>query len=564
MVIILFIFKDLLVLYNINMLHLDYLMISNGGCDPFHYIKGNGGLGYKPSAHFMHGLGYSHDWMDGSGFISYKNKFNTSHDFPKDQSHTLDEISKLSGYSKKGLQTIYNKGIGAYHTNPQSVRPQVKSPEQWAMARVYAAINPKSGAHKVDKSHLKGLGFDKEFPEINEIISEENPVAIKDLLLKDFNPIEDIAFDNSRDIIKETNQINDWLEFYDNLTKKERFNYLTEEDKIKLKEKAEAILEYRKYVDYLKENAFEGEEKAKKQFKKKFTKPFFDTTVNEMLTQDPFDGYNYFQNQKKLHPDETKNEPNGIAWEKVQNEPENKKAVSRYTGDKSNVRLFSSELQDILEPTDEYVEKLLKRLNKNDLLPSQTIPFDSYNDKYFIEKKNYIHTKNSLGENLDLKEMKNVFNLHREGYSPEEIEKKYLIEGRKLPNILITKGKLTGLDVKGNRAPMYATFDTDKNGERFVSAIKLHKNFIAENGEPKYIPMNKPITIWEGNRGLIYDLLLDNTRVFYDPLKDPNLKLKNDGSFDTSHYKTTTSNNEEFIEVPLTRVNMSKIRKIKK
>jgi hypothetical protein len=68
MVIILFIFKDLLVLYNINMLHLDYLMISNGGCDPFHYIRGTGGLGYKPSPPFMHGLGYSHDWMDGSGF----------------------------------------------------------------------------------------------------------------------------------------------------------------------------------------------------------------------------------------------------------------------------------------------------------------------------------------------------------------------------------------------------------------------------------------------------------------------------------------------------------------
>jgi len=68
MVIILFIFKDLLVLYNINMLHLDYLMISNGGSDPFHYIKGNGGLGYKPSPPFMHGLGYSHDWIDGSGF----------------------------------------------------------------------------------------------------------------------------------------------------------------------------------------------------------------------------------------------------------------------------------------------------------------------------------------------------------------------------------------------------------------------------------------------------------------------------------------------------------------
>jgi hypothetical protein len=87
--------------------HLDYLMISNGGCDPFHYIKGNGGLGYKPSPPFMHGLGYDYNLIDGSGFNSYKNKFNTSHELPKDESHTLDEISKLTGYSKKGLQTIY-------------------------------------------------------------------------------------------------------------------------------------------------------------------------------------------------------------------------------------------------------------------------------------------------------------------------------------------------------------------------------------------------------------------------------------------------------------------------
>ena len=126
--------------------HLDYLMLDNGGCDPFHYMTGNGGLGYKPHEPYIHGVG--------SIFNSYKNKFNTKHHFPKDQSHTLIELSKLSGYDKDGLQTIYNKGIGAYHTNPQSVRPQVKSPEQWAMARVYAAMNPKSKAHHVDKSHL--------------------------------------------------------------------------------------------------------------------------------------------------------------------------------------------------------------------------------------------------------------------------------------------------------------------------------------------------------------------------------------------------------------------------
>jgi hypothetical protein len=86
--------------------------------------------------------------------LTYKNKFNKKHGFDKDESHSLKEISKLSGYQLKGLQTIYDKGIGAYKTNPSSVRPQVKSPEQWAYSRVYASIDPTSKASVVDKSHL--------------------------------------------------------------------------------------------------------------------------------------------------------------------------------------------------------------------------------------------------------------------------------------------------------------------------------------------------------------------------------------------------------------------------
>jgi len=87
--------------------------------------------------------------------LTYKQKFNKKYGFPKDKSHSLSSIAKTTGYKKSGLQTIYNKGIGAYKTNPGSVRPQVKSAEQWAMARVYAAINPSSKAYRIDKVHLK-------------------------------------------------------------------------------------------------------------------------------------------------------------------------------------------------------------------------------------------------------------------------------------------------------------------------------------------------------------------------------------------------------------------------
>ena len=86
--------------------------------------------------------------------LTYKNQFNIKHGFPRDESHSLKEISKISGYKLSGLQVIFDKGIGAYKTNPASVRPQVKSPEQWAFSRVYASINPASKASKVDASHL--------------------------------------------------------------------------------------------------------------------------------------------------------------------------------------------------------------------------------------------------------------------------------------------------------------------------------------------------------------------------------------------------------------------------
>lgn len=87
--------------------------------------------------------------------LTYKQQFNKKHGQKLNQSNTLADIARLSGYKRAGLQTIFNKGVGAYKTNPASVRPQVKSAEQWAYARVYAAVNPKSKAYKIDKIHLK-------------------------------------------------------------------------------------------------------------------------------------------------------------------------------------------------------------------------------------------------------------------------------------------------------------------------------------------------------------------------------------------------------------------------
>lgn len=63
----------------------------------------------------------------------------------------VDEHNKkASGETKKTtlktLVAVFKRGVGAYKTNPSSVRPNVKSPEQWAYARVNSFLRAlKSG-----------------------------------------------------------------------------------------------------------------------------------------------------------------------------------------------------------------------------------------------------------------------------------------------------------------------------------------------------------------------------------------------------------------------------------
>lgn len=84
---------------------------------------------------------------------TYKNKFNKKYGFDKDTSHSISEIAKLTNYQRTGLNTIMDKGRGAFFSNPTSVRPQVKDPSQWGMARIYSAVMGGKAA-KVDASHL--------------------------------------------------------------------------------------------------------------------------------------------------------------------------------------------------------------------------------------------------------------------------------------------------------------------------------------------------------------------------------------------------------------------------
>jgi hypothetical protein len=82
--------------------------------------------------------------------------FKRTHGIPIDKSLSLKEIAKLSGMPIKALQEVYNRGIGAYKTNPESVKPMVQSKEQWAMGRVYSFVMRRATTFgKADKDIAK-------------------------------------------------------------------------------------------------------------------------------------------------------------------------------------------------------------------------------------------------------------------------------------------------------------------------------------------------------------------------------------------------------------------------
>ena len=90
---------------------------------------------------------------------TFKPKYNNKYGFPKNEAHSLADISKTTSIKKSILQDVYNRGIGAAKTSGIS-RPQVKSKEQWAYARVYGFVmkNPKQvGEGKPDNDLYKKI-----------------------------------------------------------------------------------------------------------------------------------------------------------------------------------------------------------------------------------------------------------------------------------------------------------------------------------------------------------------------------------------------------------------------
>lgn len=73
--------------------------------------------------------------------LTHKQAFNLRHGYDQNESHSLEKIASISKMKLGVLQKVYNRGIGAFHTNPESVRSFVKAKEQWALARVYSFVD---------------------------------------------------------------------------------------------------------------------------------------------------------------------------------------------------------------------------------------------------------------------------------------------------------------------------------------------------------------------------------------------------------------------------------------
>ena len=110
--------------------------------------------------------------------VTNKEKYNAKYKFPKGTSHSKADISKTTGIPKRILDEVFDRGVGARKTNPESVRSATTgkkvggkslrgkmSAEQWGYGRVYSFVMKQPGtwgkadkdlAEKVKKKKIKG------------------------------------------------------------------------------------------------------------------------------------------------------------------------------------------------------------------------------------------------------------------------------------------------------------------------------------------------------------------------------------------------------------------------
>ena len=107
-----------------------------------------------------------------------KEKYNVKYGFPKGTAHSKRDISKTTGIPVSILDEVFDRGVGARKSNPESVRSATTgkktggrslkgkmSAEQWGYGRVYSFVMKQEGtwgkadkdlAEKVKKKKIKG------------------------------------------------------------------------------------------------------------------------------------------------------------------------------------------------------------------------------------------------------------------------------------------------------------------------------------------------------------------------------------------------------------------------
>jgi hypothetical protein len=104
----------------------------------------------------------------------------------EDKPHSIAELAKASGVPEDILQQVYNRGVGAYKTQPRSVRlkgsfvknvdaPMSKklSKEQWGYARVYSFLNGNPDHDNDLRANKGGGGSDDEATEAEGTLETE-------------------------------------------------------------------------------------------------------------------------------------------------------------------------------------------------------------------------------------------------------------------------------------------------------------------------------------------------------------------------------------------------------
>jgi hypothetical protein len=66
------------------------------------------------------------------------------------------------------LKAVFRRGVGAFYTNPESVRPSVSSPDQWGLGRVNAFL------YAVRNGRFKSGKFD------TDLLPEGHPLSTRD------------------------------------------------------------------------------------------------------------------------------------------------------------------------------------------------------------------------------------------------------------------------------------------------------------------------------------------------------------------------------------------------